>query len=54
MKISISENKTERRFHRIVEGKTAQIDYSIKANKMHLAYTEVPKELEGNGVGSAQ
>tara|TARA_R100000935_G_scaffold58911_1_gene99607 strand:+ start:38202 stop:38477 length:276 start_codon:yes stop_codon:yes gene_type:complete len=53
MDISISDNKEENRFETTIDGKTGFVDYKRKGDLMHLTHTEVPKALEGNGVGSA-
>lgn len=44
----------KKRFELEVEGKTAFMDYMIsKLNIIYLTHTEVPKALEGKGVGKA-
>ena len=53
MDISILDNKEKNRFETTIDGKTGFIDYKRKTNTMHLMHTEVPKALEGNGIGSA-
>lgn len=47
-------NNTERkRFELEVEGSTAYIEYILdNQNTMYLTHTEVPRALEGKGVGS--
>ena len=37
----------------MMNGKTAFITYKRKPDTMHITHTEVPSELEGNGIGSA-
>lgn len=36
-----------------IEGSTAFIDYKLSGSTLFLVHTEVPKELEGKGVGGA-
>ncbi|MFT3934070.1 MAG: GNAT family N-acetyltransferase [Chitinophagaceae bacterium] len=36
-----------------IEGHTAFIDYKLLKEKLFLIHTEVPRELEGKGVGTA-
>jgi len=53
MDISISDNKEKNRFETTIDDKTGFIDYKRKDEVIHLTHTEVPKELEGKGIGSA-
>lgn len=53
MDISISDNKEKSRFEATIAGKTAFIDYTRKEDVLHFTHTEVPKSLEGKGIGSA-
>ncbi|MCL9808126.1 GNAT family N-acetyltransferase [Flavobacterium luminosum] len=47
-------NQEKKRFELEVEGVIAFIDFIVNnENIMFLTHTEVPKELEGKGVGSA-
>ncbi len=44
----------KKRFEIHVEGQTAFIEYILaKGNAIYLTHTEVPRSLEGNGLGSA-
>ena len=46
-------NKEKNRFELEVEGRLAVIEYMLNTqNIMFLNHTEVPRELEGKGVGS--
>ena len=50
--IKTSKNEQEHRFELIVDDLIAFIDYKVgKSGAMYLIHTEVPKELEGKGVG---
>lgn len=50
----LKDNTEARRFEMKVEGHTAFIDYIIVNNeKIFLTHTEVPRALEGKGVGKA-
>jgi uncharacterized protein len=47
-------DNTERKRFELTEGShTAFIEYMIMGGKIFLTHTEVPKELEGKGIGSA-
>lgn len=46
----VNHNKNRFEFH--IDNHIAFIDYSLTSeNVMHLTHTEVPKELEGKGIG---
>ncbi len=53
MELSISDNKEKNRFETTIDGKTGFIEYKRKTDVIHLTHTEVPKAIEGKGVGSA-
>lgn len=53
MEVNIKENKEKNRFEAEVENRVALIEYKRAEDKMYLTHTEVPKELEGKGVGSS-
>ena len=53
MQLHIDKNLERRRFETEVNGYTAFIEYIKAKNAMYLTHTEVPVQLEGNGVGSA-
>lgn len=42
-----------KRFELHLDGEIAFIDYEKKDNKLFLNHTEVPSELEGDGLGTA-
>ncbi|HBY69696.1 MAG TPA: N-acetyltransferase [Flavobacteriaceae bacterium] len=52
MDFKILDNKEEKRFEAHIEGETAFVEYERGINKIIITHTEVPKELEGKGVGS--
>ncbi|MGB5272221.1 MAG: N-acetyltransferase, partial [Eudoraea sp.] len=42
----------KKRFELLIEGETAFIEYiQAKNNIIYLTHTEVPRSLEGNGIG---
>lgn len=47
------DNKEQKRFEFQLKGGVPFIDYILTRNKIYLTHTEVPKALEGKGVGSA-
>jgi len=49
----IVDNVARSRFEYEVEGRTAFIDYRRNGETLSLTHAEVPRELEGRGVGSA-
>jgi len=53
MEYKITENTDANRFEMPVDGYVPYIEYSIKADKIYLTHTIVPKELGGRGIGSA-
>jgi len=48
----LKDNTDRKQFELSVEGFTARIEYMIMANKIFLTHTEVPRALEGKGIGS--
>ncbi len=47
-------NEEKKQFEVNADGHTAFVEYTIdNDNKIYLTHTEVPKDLEGKGVGSA-
>ena len=53
MEVKIKENTEKKRFEVEVENKIALIEYIRAEDKMYLTHTEVPTELEGNGIASS-
>lgn len=53
MELTIVENVEEKRFTTTVEGHLAFIEYIRAQGIVYLTHTEVPKALEGRGVGKA-
>jgi predicted GNAT family acetyltransferase len=51
--ISVRDNVDKKRFETEIEGHTAFVDYMRHGDTIWYTHTEVPKELEGHGVGSA-
>lgn len=49
----VVDNADEQRFELPVEERVAFINYRITGDAIVMAHTEVPQELEGQGVGSA-
>jgi predicted GNAT family acetyltransferase/uncharacterized Fe-S cluster protein YjdI len=47
-----SENEEGKRYELKIDGHTAFIEYIIAQEKIFLTHTEVPKALEGKGIGS--
>merc|ERR1712137_1046179 len=42
-----------KRFEALVEGQVAILEYTIRNGTISLNHTEVPKQLEGRGIGSS-
>jgi len=51
--IEVANNEAAHNFEMIVNGQRSFIDYKQKDNKMYLIHTEVPAELQGQGVAEA-
>ncbi|TFF39169.1 GNAT family N-acetyltransferase [Mucilaginibacter psychrotolerans] len=51
--IALINNEAIHNFELFVDGYRAFIDYKTKDNKIYLIHTEVPKELQGQGVAEA-
>jgi predicted GNAT family acetyltransferase len=51
--IQLRVNATAKRLELEVDGGTAFIEYKLSGHTLFLIHTEVPKELEGKGVGGA-
>lgn len=52
MNLSVTNNEQKHRFEGEYEGNTAFIDYKLQGDIYDLTHTEVPKEIEGRGVGT--
>lgn len=48
----LTDNTEEKQFEMKAEGGTAVVEYELLGNKIIFTHTEVPKELEGKGIGS--
>ena len=46
-------NAAQRRFEITDDVQVASLSYTVRAGKLYLIHTEVPKALEGRGYGSA-
>lgn len=52
MSPAVTDNTDKKRFELALHGRTAFVDYILTPNgKIYLTHTEVPPELEGQGVG---
>jgi len=49
----VRHNKEKSRFESGSEGSLAKLDYKLDRNRLIAYHTEVPDEVEGQGVGSA-
>jgi uncharacterized protein len=49
---AVHDNKERHRFELAVDGRTAFSQYKLAPGVITFMHTEVPKELEGHGVGS--
>ncbi|MDR2986206.1 MAG: N-acetyltransferase [Nocardiopsaceae bacterium] len=47
----VTDNRAESRFELPVDGAVGELNYRRRANRLVLIHTEVPKRLEGHGVG---
>jgi len=50
--LEVVHNTDKNRFEVTVEGHTAVTEYMMPGNKIIFSHTEVPVELEGNGIAS--
>ncbi|WP_374949660.1 GNAT family N-acetyltransferase [Mucilaginibacter sp.] len=48
--LQVTNNESIHNFEMFVDGERAFIDYKTKDGKMYLVHTEVPTELQGQGV----
>ena len=48
----LTDNTEDKAFEFLVDGSKARIEYTLLGNKIIITHTEVPKELEGKGIGS--
>jgi predicted GNAT family acetyltransferase len=53
MELVIIHNELKQRFETTVDGNTAFVEYNLFSHGINYTHTEVPKVLEGKGVGSA-
>ncbi len=51
--MQVKMNRAQERFFVKEEGFTAFLKYQLRGNSMVFLHTEVPRELEGQGIGSA-
>ena len=52
MSNEVRDNKERHRFELAVDGRTAFSQYKLAPGTITFLHTEVPKELEGHGIGS--
>lgn len=50
--IPVVDNPAESRFEAVVDGHVAFVSYVRNGDKIMLTHTEVPKELQGRGIGN--
>jgi len=53
MAVEVRHNQEKSRFESGSEGSLAELDYKLDGNRLIAYHTEVPDELEGQGIGSA-
>lgn len=53
MAVEVRHNQEKNRFESGSEGALAKLDYKLRGNRLIAYHTEVPDQLEGQGVGSA-
>ena len=51
-KIQVANNPERKRFEVVVDGHTAVCEYILTKTRIIFTHTEVPKALEGNGIGA--
>lgn len=51
MDITVKNNKSEKRFEAEVAGSLLIVEYGLDDNTLTLVHTQVPPELEGQGLG---
>jgi predicted GNAT family acetyltransferase len=50
--LTLTDNKEDQQFELTVDELTARVEYTLMGNRIIFTHTEVPKELEGKGIGS--
>jgi predicted GNAT family acetyltransferase len=53
MNLNLVDVASKKRYEAIIDGSTAYIEYIKAQDKIYLTHTEVPKSMEGKGIGSA-
>lgn len=53
MESNLIDNKELKQYEVKVDDHTARIEYILAKNNIYLTHTEVPRELEGKGIGSS-
>ncbi|TDS18946.1 hypothetical protein DFQ03_0659 [Maribacter caenipelagi] len=53
MNLNLVDVALKKRYEAIIDGSTAYIEYIKAQDKIYLTHTEVPKSMEGKGIGSA-
>ena len=49
--VSVTNNTQANQFEFTVDGKTAVLQYKLRPGRIAFLHTEVPKEMEGHGIG---
>lgn len=50
--MEITDNKIKHQFETVIDGYTARAEYILSSSKIIITHTEIPKQLEGKGIGS--
>lgn len=53
MNLNLVDVASKKRYEAIIDGSTAYIEYIKAQDKIYLTHTEVPRSMEGKGIGSA-
>ncbi len=51
--VTVTDNEAARRYEAHVDGQLALLQYRRSGDRLDLVHTEVPEELEGQGIGGA-
>ncbi len=51
--VTVTNNEAARRYEAHVDGRLALLQYRRSGDRLDLVHTEVPEELEGQGIGGA-
>ena len=53
MEYQLIDNEAEKRYEFHIDGQIPRIEYIKAKDKIYLTHTEIPKGLEGKGIGSS-